>query len=164
MASRGRDTDIFGVTRTAVPSVYFHLPVFAGKRQRCQQFSAERLQSHHNYCGGAGGGGQELGAGVQETGPKRKRWGPKQLLPLPFSLVPEAARFAQTEQFGRIERDPNSAGGRGWGRGHLDQRLWSLGKAVSRGRDLETPGKGGWLEPKDSPGRYQGQGERQLLW
>lgn len=62
-------TDILGVTRTAVPSVYFHLPVFAGKRQRCQQFSAERLQSHHNYCG-AGGGGAGDWTKEEEVGTK----------------------------------------------------------------------------------------------
>lgn len=49
-------TDIFAVTRTAAPSVYFHLPVFTGKRQRCQRFSVEQLQSHHNYCQGGGDG------------------------------------------------------------------------------------------------------------
>lgn len=55
-------TDIFAVTRTAAPSVYFHLPVFTGKRQRCQRFSVEQLQSHHNYCQG-GGIGKGPGAG-----------------------------------------------------------------------------------------------------
>lgn len=70
-------TDIFAVTRTAAPSVYFHLPVFTGKRQRCQRFSAEQLQSHHNYCqGGDGEKGKEPGGGG-ESGPRRKRWGPK---------------------------------------------------------------------------------------
>lgn len=34
------------------------------------------------------------------------------------------------------------SGGGGEGSGHLDQRLWSFGKAVSRGRDLERPREG----------------------
>lgn len=103
-------TDIFRVTRTADSSVYFHLTVFTGKRQRCQRFSAQQLQSHRNYCQGAGGGGgggkkgEELGRpGGEESGPRRKRWGPEQLSLLKCVSVPEAARLAQIEQFGRIE-------------------------------------------------------------
>lgn len=113
--------DIFGVTRTADSSVYFHLSVFTGKRQRCQRFSVEQLQSHRNYCQGAGGE-EGRGAGgwprLGESGPRRKRWGPKQLpLLKSFSPVPEAARLAQIEQFGRIEWDPPTQLGVGGGAG-----------------------------------------------
>lgn len=53
-----------------------------------------------------------------ESGPRRKRWGPKQLPPLKsFSPVPEAARLAQIEQFGRIEWDPPTRLGVGGGAG-----------------------------------------------
>lgn len=53
-----------------------------------------------------------------ESGPRRKRWGPEQLLPLKFfSSAPKAARLAQIEQFGRIERDPPTQLGCGGGSG-----------------------------------------------
>lgn len=57
-------------------------------------------------AGGGGGGkkGEELGRpGWEESGPRRKRWGPEQLSLLKCVSVPEAARLAQIEQFGRIE-------------------------------------------------------------
>lgn len=162
-------TDIFGVTHTAAPSVYFHLPVFTGKRQRCQQFSVEQLQSHHNYCQGEGWGrrARSWGAGG-ESGPNTKRWGPNQLLPLKFfSCVPEAVRLAWIEQFGRIEWVlPTQLGVTGWGG---NEGTWTrvpgpLGKQCPEGGIWKGRGKGGWLEPKGSPVRYKGQGERWLPW
>ena len=71
----GRDNRHLRVTRTAAPRVYFHRPVFTGERRRCQRFSVERLQSHHNYCWGGGEGFEELGRGpgMGESGRKRKR-------------------------------------------------------------------------------------------
>lgn len=85
------------------------------------------------------GGGERRGGEWTEG----KRWAPEQLPPLKFSSVPEPARLARMEQFGRMEWDRDSAGsGQGWERGHLGRRLWAFGKAASRGRDLETPGEG----------------------
>lgn len=85
-----------------------------------------------------------MGAGDGGEWTEEEEVGPKQLLPLKFLSVPETARLAGIEQFGRIEWDRNSAEdqgwGGGWGWGHLDQRLWSFGKAVPRGKDLETSG------------------------
>lgn len=60
-AEETRDT--FKVTLAASPSVYFHLPVFTGKRQRCQHRSLAKLQSPRNYCWGRGG--LERGGGME---------------------------------------------------------------------------------------------------
>lgn len=115
-------TDIFGVTHTAAPSVYFHLPVFTGKRQRCQQFSVEQLQSHHNYCqegcsreweDGQGSRGGQGWLGGEWT--KQKEVGTKQLLWLKFfSSVPEAARLAGMSNFAELSGIRQLSWGLGW--------------------------------------------------
>lgn len=145
-------TDIFRVTRTAAPSVYFHLPVFTGKRQRCQQFSVEQLQSHHNYCQGGwvGKKGTELGdQGWEESGPRRKTWCPKQLLLFQFfSSVPEAARLARLGNLAELGGICQLSWG--WGQGTWTQDAGPLGKQYPEGGVWKGWGKGGWLAPKGS--------------
>lgn len=124
--------------------------MFTGKRQRCQQFSLEKLQSHHNYCqegcGGEWGEGQGARGGQGWRGrgewTKQKEVGTKQLLWFKFfSSVPEAARLAWNEQFCRIEWDLPAQLGPGLGvrtPGLKTVALWE-----SRRSDLEKVGHGG---------------------
>lgn len=108
--------------------------------------------------------GEELG----DSGPEGRRWGPEQLLLLKFSSsAPEAARLARTEQSGRNR--VGSADSAGGVRGRGGEGTWTrgsgpLGKQYPEGEIWKGRGRGGWLEPKDTPVRYQGQGERLLPW
>lgn len=107
-------------------------------------------------------------AGVGAEWTKQEEVGSKWLLPLnSLSSVPQAARLPQTEQFLRIAWD-------------LPAQLEGLGVRAPRPEALVLPGplgklhpdveiwkgrgKEGWLEPKGSPLRYQGQGWRRLPW
>lgn len=77
---------------------------------------------------------------------KEEEVGTKTLLQLmSVSSVPEAAGLTGQHDLAERSGIGQSAGvwvGVGWALGHLDQRLWSFGKAVSRGRYLERPGEG----------------------
>lgn len=113
---------------------------------------------------GGGKKGEELGRpGWEESGPRRKRWGPEQLSLLKCVSVPEAARLAQIEQFGRIEgiRHPQlgavgGGGGAGRAPGPGPLVLWE--GSIQREGFGKASGERSWLEPKGSPVRYQGQG------
>lgn len=90
-------------------------------------------------AGGVGGCGEWT---------KEEEVGTKTLLQLKsVSSVPEAAGLTGWHNLAERDGIRQSTGvwgrgGVGCGLGHPDQRLWSFGKAVSRGRDVERSGEG----------------------
>lgn len=70
---REETTDVFRVTRTAAPSVYFHLPVFTAKDRGVSR--ALQSSFNHTVITASQGGRTRSRAGgrVGDSGPK---WGP----------------------------------------------------------------------------------------